>query len=75
MTPDYSDKPTHLNGTQAPYEIHNVSMGFFSIARYSMGCKAFGTEYIYDPTEDVLIRKDCLKAYSEARRLERATRR
>lgn len=65
---DYSSKPFELNGTRAPYEIHGVSTGFFSVARYYGGCKAFGTEYVYDPTEDVLVRKDCLKIYAKAKR-------
>lgn len=64
---DYSTRPTHINGKQAPYEIRDVSLGMFSVARYYGGCKAFGTDYVYDPTADTLIRQDCLKIYNAAK--------
>lgn len=62
-----SENPGKLNMTieNAPEEIHNVSQGYFSIARHYGGCKAFGTNYIYIPTEDKLIRMDMVKKYKK----------
>lgn len=59
----YKDFPHTINGQQAPFEIHGVTQTIFSIARFSGGCKAFGTEYVYDHSADILVRKDVLKAY------------
>lgn len=53
---------------ELPEEIHNVSMGFFSIARYYGGIKFQGVYYAYDPTRDVLVRDDVLKARAKAER-------
>lgn len=47
---------------QGPEEIHDVSQSMFSIARYYGGIKFNGEQYVYDPTRDVLIRADILKA-------------
>ena len=55
-----------------PEEIHNVSNSQFSIARQFGGLKYNGAEYIYDPTRDVLVRADVLKARaSPARKTSR----
>lgn len=43
-----------------PDEIHNVSMGFFSIARFYGGCKYEGEHYTYFPDEDKLVRDSVL---------------
>lgn len=42
-------------------EIHNVSHGFFSLARYTGTCKINGVLYVYDPMRDVLVREDIVK--------------
>jgi len=55
----------------APEEIHNVSMGYFSIARYYGGCKFNGHDYVYDATRDVLIRGDIFKARHKPKRKPR----
>lgn len=55
----------------APEEIHNVSHGYFSVARHYGGCKISGHSYVYDPTRDVLIRSDVLKARRKAERAAR----
>lgn len=47
---------------QAPEEIHGVSQGQFSIARYYGGCTFRGAAYTYDAERDVLVRNDILKA-------------
>ena len=39
----------------------NVSQTQLSIARYYGGCKVQGHDYVYDPTDDSLIRSDVLK--------------
>lgn len=44
-----------------PEKIYNVSQSQFSIARYYGGITFNGKEYVYDPIEDVLIRKDVVK--------------
>lgn len=54
--------------TNAPDEIHNVSHGILSVARYFGGAKFNGHSYVYDPTRDVLIRADVLKARKAAER-------
>ena len=39
----------------------NVSQTQLSIARHYGGCKISGHDYVYDPTDDSLIRADVLK--------------
>ena len=51
-----------------PEEIHNVSHSQFSIARHFGGIRFNGAGYTYDPTRDVLIRDDVLKARAAAER-------
>jgi len=58
---------THINGVQAPYEIHNPMDTQFSIARHYGGCSAFGTSYVWLPhggeyDGPVLVRADLHKA-------------
>ena len=55
--------------TFPPEEIHDVKFGFFSVARHLGGCTFNGARYTYDPTRDVLIRDDVLKARRQAERL------
>lgn len=44
-----------------PDEIHGVSQGYFSVARYYGGCTFQGEHYTYFPTEDKLVRTSLLK--------------
>ena len=55
--------------TPPPEEIPNVGSGYFSPARCYGGCTFNGAHYTYDPTRDVLIRDDVLKARRQAERL------
>jgi hypothetical protein len=52
---------TMTSKEKAPIVILNVSRTIFSIARHYGGCKAYGTEYFYQPIQDALIRKDWMK--------------
>lgn len=36
----------------------NVSQSYFSVARYSGGCRINGATYIYEPLIDAIIRED-----------------
>lgn len=47
-----------LERGDAPFAIGNVSYGFFSVARYSGGCRIQHEYYIYEPPIDALIRDD-----------------
>ena len=58
--------------TPPPEEIHDVSTGYFSVARLYGGCTFGGARYTYDPVRDVLIRDDVLKARRQAKRLARS---
>ena len=42
----------------APEEIHGVSQSQFSVARHFGGCTYMGKSYIYDASQDRLIRRD-----------------
>ena len=44
-----------------PERIHHVSHTQLSIARFYGGCKYNGDDYIYIPSEDVLVRADIFK--------------
>lgn len=44
-----------------PYVIEGVSGSQFSIARLYGGATFNGESYVYDPTEDELIRRDVVK--------------
>lgn len=55
----------HLNRQEAPEEIHNVSQGYFSVARYYGGCEAYGTQYVYIIPDDKLVRIDLIKNYKK----------
>lgn len=71
MSDDFFGLPTHINGEQAPYEIHGPMYGHFSIARHYGGCKAFGTDYVWVQEGDdvmgaILVRSDLWKARNKA---------
>jgi hypothetical protein len=59
------DCPLHR---RTPFGIRNVSQTQFSIARYSMGCRFNGDNYIYLPPTDELIRADVLKWQKKAQK-------
>lgn len=44
-----------------PEKFYRVSQTQLSIARYYGGCNYNGDSYIYDPTDDSLIRSDIFK--------------
>ncbi len=54
-----------MNTTEAPKVILNCQQGFFSIAKYCGGVKAYNTEYVYHYPEDALIRKDLIKLFKK----------
>jgi len=43
----------------------NVSNTQLSVARHFGGCKIEGKEFVYNPTDDSLIRKDVIKWLSK----------
>lgn len=45
----------------SPEKIYHVSQTQLSIARYYGQCKYNGDDYIYIPSEDVLVRADVFK--------------
>jgi len=47
-------------------ELHKVSLGQLSVARFYGGCLFQGYEYIYEASTDKLIRKDVHKARAKA---------
>lgn len=63
--------PTHINGKQYPYEIHNPMMTQFSIGRFSGGIKYNGVHYVWDqrtpdPHDAILVREDLFDARAKA---------
>ena len=63
----------------APEEIHRVSQSQFSVARHYGGCTYMGQPYIYDASQDRLIRRDVYLARlkedkAEAKALRNAER-
>lgn len=42
---------------QFPDIIHQVSHGFFFVARYSGGCNINGSFYVYNPENDTLVKQ------------------
>lgn len=55
----------HLH-RDTPYLIRGVSTGFFSIARHYGGAKYNGSDYLYLPETDELIRDDVAKCIAKA---------
>ena len=51
-----------------PEEIYHVSQSIFSVARHYGGCRINGVMCFYDPTRDVLIRADVLKARAKQKK-------
>ena len=53
---------------RAPYALCNVSMGFFSIARYYGGLTLQGCQYTYMPGHDECVRDDVLRLVTKLRK-------
>lgn len=51
-----------------PLQIGNVSQTQLSIARHYGGCSYNGHHYVYDPTDDTLMRDDAFRAVMRKRR-------
>ena len=67
-----------MSKTPKPYtpeEIHGVSQSQFSIARHYGGITFNGASYVYDPTNDSLIRADILKARNKQAKIEQKPKR
>ena len=50
--------------SQDSIAVANVSMTQFSVARHCGGCKHNGKYYVYNPTDDSLIREDVIAKLS-----------
>lgn len=71
MSEDFFGLPTHINGKQYPYEIHNPMMTQLSIARFYGGINYNGVHYVWvqhgtDPHAAVLVREDVDNARAKA---------
>jgi len=53
---------------RAPFALPNVSMGFFSIARYYGGLTYQGCHYTYMPGHDECVRDDVLRLVAKLRK-------
>jgi hypothetical protein len=53
---------------RAPFALCNVSMGFFSIARYYGGLTLQGCHYTYMPGHDECVRDDVLRLVTKLRK-------
>lgn len=59
---------SHLDFTNSPAIIRGVSQSQFSVARHYGGCRAHGTDYVYVPPSDELIRADVIKLLAKIRK-------
>lgn len=55
----------------APERYYHVSQTQLSIALHYGGATVNGAHYIYDPTDDVLIRADVLKREAQSKKTKR----
>jgi hypothetical protein len=58
---------------KTPYVIEGVSHGMFSVARHYGGASFNGSHYVYNPTNDTLVRDDVLKVAAKLKRKREAS--
>lgn len=58
---DYQEALEYKFGIDANVAYSNVSMTQLSVARHYGGCKINSHHYVYNPTDDSLIREDVVK--------------
>lgn len=79
MSDEFFGLPTHINGKQMPFEIHNPMNSHFSVGRFYGGIKYNGQHYVWDQRgtdahEAVLVREDLFNARAKAAAKDRKQR-
>ena len=67
---EFQDELKAKFGTDASVAYANVSMTQLSIARHYGGAKVQGKQFVYNPTDDSLIREDVVKWIAKQKKAE-----